>query len=55
MDPSLIIKKLIDEASVSGSNITYTSTSIDDTLTTVYYTFNTNTIYEGVVGAVEIL
>lgn len=54
MDPSLIIKKLIDEASVSGSNITYTSTSIDDTLTTVSYTFNTNTIYEGVSKAVEL-
>lgn len=45
-DPSNIIKSAIDAYNTKGGSITYSDTSIEDTGTSVSYTFNTNTIYE---------
>lgn len=47
-DPSAILKSIIDNYNMQGGAITYTASSIDLTNTTVTYTFNTNTVFEGV-------
>ena len=46
MDPSNIVKDIIDYAQTQGANINYTAASIQTTGTTVSYTFNLNTIAE---------
>jgi len=54
-DPSDILKDGLDAFTVaSGSPITYDVSSIDDTSTTVSYTFNTNTYKELVEKVIEL-
>lgn len=53
-DPSTILQTIIDASVVRGSEITYDASSIDDTGTTVSYTFNVNTTLEGVRKCLEI-
>ena len=50
-DPSDIIKEILDDY---AGEITYDGSSIDDTSTTVSYTFNTNTVKEGLDKALEL-
>lgn len=45
-DPSDIVRWVIDYAQTQGAHINYTATSIEDTGTTVSYTFNLNTVAE---------
>jgi hypothetical protein len=47
-DPSAILKSIIDNYNSQGGPVTYTPSSIDLTGTTVSYTFNTNTVLEGI-------
>lgn len=47
-DPSAILKSIIDNYNLQGGKITYTPASIDSTNTQVSYTFNCNTVYEGI-------
>ena len=50
-DPSDIFRDILDEYS---GDITYDGSSIDDTSTAVSYTFNTNTVKEGIDKALEL-
>jgi hypothetical protein len=43
VDPSVMLKSIIDNLALHGSNLVYTPSSIDLTGTTVSYTFNANT------------
>lgn len=54
MDPSNILKDILDNYQLAGGTITYTPSSIDLTNTTVSYTFNTNTVLEGVKKCLEL-
>lgn len=54
IDPSVIMKKLIDQSSANGGKLTYTDSSIDNTLNTVTYTFNVNTLLEGINKCTEL-
>lgn len=47
-DPSTILKSIIDNYNTQGGMITYTASSIDLTNTSVNYTFNANTVLEGI-------
>lgn len=53
-DPSEIAKAITNNASQNGSAVGYTDTSIDLTATTVSYTFNVNTVLEGMTKCVEL-
>jgi hypothetical protein len=53
-DPSDILRGIIDAYRAKGGDLTYDGTSIDDTGTTVSYTFNVNTSLEGVKKCLEI-
>lgn len=46
VDPSTILRNVLDKYRADGGYINYTSTSIDNTNTTVSYTFSLNTIKE---------
>lgn len=48
VDPSAILRTIIDNYNAQGGEITYTPSSIDNTNSTVTYQFNTNTVLEGV-------
>lgn len=54
MDPSDILKAIIDDYNAKGGTIAYDASSIDTTGTTVSYTFNTNTVLEGVDKCLEL-
>ena len=53
-DPGNIARQLTLNASQNGANITYDNTSIELTSTTVSYTFNVNTILEGIQKSTEL-
>jgi len=53
-DPSDIARAVIDYAQTQGAHINYDSASIEDTGTTVSYTFNLNTIAECLQKIVEL-
>lgn len=53
-DPSDIARAVIDYAQTQGAHINYDSASIEDTGTTVSYTFNLNTISECLAKIVEL-
>jgi hypothetical protein len=53
-DPSTILKGIIDDYNRQGGSLTYTSSSIDLTATTVSYTFNTNSTLEGLKKCLEL-
>lgn len=52
--PSQILRALIDDYNFRGGTITYTPESIDETGTVVSYTFNTNTLLEGIEKCLEL-
>ena len=54
MDPSDIVRAVIDYAQTQGAHINYDTTSIEDTGTTVSYTFNMNTIAECLAKILEL-
>ena len=47
-EPSSILRRIIHDYNNQGGILTYTSSSIDNTNTDVSYTFNVNTILEGI-------
>lgn len=47
VDPSTILKRILDDYARQGGVLTYDSTTIEMTNTIVSYTFNTNTTFEG--------
>lgn len=53
-DPSDILRSIIDDYNNRGGELTYDLSSIDDTGTTVSYTFNTNTVWEGMKKCLEL-
>jgi len=53
-DPSDILKDVIDKYRADGGIINYTATSIQDTNTTVSYTFNSNTVREAIDKTIEL-
>lgn len=53
-DPSDILRALIDDYHSRGGTLNYTEDSIDDTNSVVSYTFNTNTLLEGVQKVLEL-
>lgn len=53
-DPGNIARQLTLNASQNGANITYDDTTIELTSTTVSYTFNVNTILQGIQKCVEL-
>lgn len=53
-DPSEMLRDIIDDYNAKGGRITYTPESIDDTGTTVSYTFNTNSTWEGITKVLEL-
>lgn len=48
VDPSAILEDIIDEYSSRGGTVNYTAASIDNTGASVTYTFNFNTVLEGI-------
>lgn len=48
LDPSAILKSVMDNYVAQGGRITYTAASVDLTATTVTYQFNANTIFEAI-------
>lgn len=54
LDPSDIIKLLLDKYKTAGGSVSYSNNSIDKTSTEVTYTFNVNTLLEGVAKCVEL-
>lgn len=53
-DPSDILRAVIDNYNDYGGTVTYDATSIDDTGTTVSYTFTTQTTYECISKCLEL-
>lgn len=53
-DPSVIMKLLLDKYKSNGGTITYDDTSIDLSGTEVSYTFNVNSVYEGMSKCTEL-
>lgn len=53
-DPSSIVKRLVANFNSLGGTVTYTDASVDLTNTQVSYTFNTNTMLEGLNKCVEL-
>lgn len=53
-DPAQMMKDVIDLYRLDGGLLRYTETSIDDTSTTVSYTFNTNTVKEAMDKIIEL-
>lgn len=53
-DPSDILRDIIDQYQTNGGTLGYSASSIDDTGTTVNYTFNTNTVLEGINKCLEL-
>jgi len=53
-DPSDILRAILDDYVSRGGNVTYDVDSIEDTGTVVSYTFNTNTIWEGIKKCLEL-
>jgi hypothetical protein len=54
LDPSTILKRIVDDYNRQGGTISYTSSSIDTTGSTVSYTFNTNSTLEGIKKCLEL-
>lgn len=54
IDPSDLVKDLLDKYAIQGGTITYDTNSIEQSLTEVTYTFNANTILEGIQKAVQL-
>jgi hypothetical protein len=54
IDPSDIIKLIVDKYASLGGNVSYSDNSIDMTNTEVTYTFNVNTLLEGISKCVEL-
>lgn len=54
MDPSNILKAILDDFTADGGVIDYDGSSIALTGTTVSYTFNTNTVKEGIDKCLEL-
>lgn len=54
VDPSTILKSILDDYIAKGGKVSYDNTTIDMTGTTVSYTFNTNTTLEGVKKCLEL-
>lgn len=53
-DPSDILRDILDDYQSRGGSVYYDETSIEDTGTTVSYTFNTNTVWEGMKKCLEL-
>ena len=53
-DPSDILKDIVDKYEAQGGVLSYDVNSIDDTSTTVSYTFNSNTTLEGIKKCLEL-
>ena len=53
-DPSEIMKSIVLDYNDNGGRISYTVSSIDSTNSTVSYTFNVNTLLEGINKCVEL-
>lgn len=53
-DPSDILKDIIDKYRADGGSVNYSTTSIEDTNTTVSYTFNSNLVKEAVDKVIEL-
>lgn len=53
-DPSNILKDVLDKFTAAGGLADYSTTSVQDTATTVSYTFRVNTILEAVQKCVEL-
>jgi hypothetical protein len=53
-DPSTILRSIIDDYNRQGGTLSYTSSSIDTTGSTVSYTFNTNSTLEGLKKCLEL-
>ena len=53
-DPSAILRDVIVKYRANGGTLNYTPTSIQNTNTTVTYTFNTNTVREAIDKCVEL-
>ena len=53
-DPGTILKDILDKFAAAGGKITYTVDSIDLCGTSVSYTFNTNTVWDGVRKCLEL-
>lgn len=47
-DPSAILRSLLDAYSAAGGTLTYSGSTIDNTGTSVSYTFSVNTVLEGI-------
>jgi len=54
LDPSTIAKNIIDYYQADDGQVSYTPTSVDDTNTTVSYTFNTYTTKEALDKVIEL-
>lgn len=54
MDPSDILRSILDIYAQQGGVIDYDINSIDDTGTLVTYTFNANTVFEGIKKVLEL-
>jgi hypothetical protein len=53
-DPSSIIKTMLEDYQNNGGSVSYSVTSIDQTGTTASYTFNVNTVLEGIKKCTEL-
>jgi hypothetical protein len=53
-DPGAILRDIADKAALQGSPLTYDATTIELTGTTVTYTFNSQSIWEGMKKCIEL-